>query len=371
MKLESIQKQLWPEPIVSRCMYISIQENISLAQFSTIGVGGNSKFFAEAVNEDDLIKLVKWAQDRDLPIFVLGGGSNIIVSDEGFPGLVIHLSIRGILTKQIDDTHVELTVGAGEHWDQLVNIAISNNLAGIECLSGIPGRVGATPIQNVGAYGQEVSETITALKAFDLHTNETIQIPSEECGFGYRTSRFKTLDRDRFIITNVTYRLIINGKPAIRYADLQRYLSEQGSINPSLKEVRQAVINVRKSKGMVIDDSDPDSRSVGSFFVNPVISLDEFETIKARASQKNLSLPSFPSSGNTVKLSAAWLIEHSGFSRGFIYGNVGLSSKHTLAIINRGGGKASEVIDLANKIKAQVFDQFGISLTPEPVLVGL
>jgi UDP-N-acetylmuramate dehydrogenase len=348
-----------------------IKEQIPLAQFSTINIGGNATFFTQVTSEESLIEAVNWARERELPIFILGGGSNIIVADDGFPGLVIQLAIGGIEYKLSDNGYVDLRVGAGEEWDQLVHMAVSNNFAGIECLSGIPGSVGATPIQNVGAYGQEVSQTIVSVTALELSSNQLIEIAANECGFGYRTSRFKYRDNGRFVITKVTYRLIVDGKPTIRYGDLQRYFSEHQSSELTLSQVREGVIAVRRTKGMVVDKEDKDSCSVGSFFVNPLISNEEFEDIKARMIQSNRTPPTpFPAKDGSVKISAAWLIENSGFTKGFIHGNVGLSTKHTLAIINRGGGRASEVIELSNKIKAQVFDQFGVTLTPEPVFVG-
>jgi UDP-N-acetylmuramate dehydrogenase len=235
-------------------------------------------------------------------------------------------------------------------------------------MSGIPGCVGATPIQNVGAYGQETSESLVSVEALDLATGELVEIRAEECEFGYRLSRFKTRDRDRFIITRVTYRLIANGKPALRYAELQKYLAENGASHPTPAEVREAVLTIRRRKAMVIDPTDADSRSVGSFFVNPVVTPEEFEQIKKRARVEDM--PAFPSSNDRVKLSAAWLIERAGFHRGYVHGKVGTSTKHALAIINRGGGTAREVIELKEQIQSRVLDAFGIALSPEPVFIG-
>jgi UDP-N-acetylmuramate dehydrogenase len=250
---------------------------------------------------------------------------------------------------------------------------VEKNWAGVECLSGIPGRVGATPIQNVGAYGQEVSETIVAVEAFDTQSDSLVELKAAECEFAYRASRFKLREPQRFIVTGVTYQLAVNGRPAIRYADLQTYFAEQIITNPSLQAVRQAVIAIRRRKAMVIDPNDTDSRSVGSFFVNPVVTLEAFEQIKQRAGQAvpNLEkMPAFAAAKGCLKLSAAWLIEQSGTPRGSRHGNVGTSSKHALAIINRGGGTALEVLQLCEIIRARVLDTFGIRLIPEPVFVG-
>jgi len=241
-------------------------------------------------------------------------------------------------------------------------------------LSGIPGRVGATPIQNVGAYGQETSETLVSVEAFDLITNRLITLAAAECEFGYRTSRFKMRDRNRFVITRVTYRLLGDGRPSIRYADLQRHLAERELERPTLAQVREAVLAIRRSKAMVIDSADPDSRSVGSFFVNPTIEVEEFEQLKERIQSQaecDSNIVSFPLSDGRVKLSAAWLIEQAGFKGGYIHGRVGTSTKHALAIINRGGGTAREIVELKELIQKRVLDLFAIDLTPEPVLIGM
>jgi UDP-N-acetylmuramate dehydrogenase len=351
----------------------SIIEQVPLAQFTTLGIGGAARYFITVTTSDLLASAIAWARARHLPWFILGGGSNIVVADEGFAGLVIHLSIGGIESRLASHQAI-VKAGAGVEWDSFVAMCVANHWAGVECLSGIPGRVGATPIQNVGAYGQEVSETITALEAFDTKTNRLIEMSAGECDFGYRASRFKLNDRNRFVITGVTYQLTVNGKPAIRYSDLQRYFAEQLITNPGLADVRQAVLLIRRRKAMVLDANDSDSRSVGSFFVNPVVSREEFVQVRQRASLVNPNLgevPAFAAANHRVKLSAAWLIEGAGIGRGFVYGNVGTSTRHALAIINRGGGTAREVVELCDLIKARVMDRFGIALTPEPVFVGV
>ena len=305
-------------------------------------------------------------------MFVLGGGSNIVVADSGFPGLVLRLCIRGIETK-IEGDSAELIAGVGEEWDALVARSVANNWSGWECLSGIPGRVGATPIQNVGAYGQDTSETLVSVEALDLNDRKLVCLSAADCEFGYRTSRFKTRDRDRFVITRVSYRLKVGGAPVIRYPELQRHLGELKTIAPTPADVREAVLAIRRRKAMVIDPSEPDSRSVGSFFVNPTLTHEQFNLVKSQAARfigSAEEVPSYPAAENMVKLSAAWLIQRAGISRGYVHGNVGTSTKHALAIVNRGGGSAKEVAELKDLIQARVFNAFGILLAPEPVFVG-
>ena len=351
---------------------LTILENISLAPFTTLGIGGPATYFAECTSVSSLLAEVAWAKSRGVPLFVLAGGSNVVVSDDGFAGLILRLSIKGIETR-IDGAQVFVTAGAGEEWDPLVEMCVRNNWAGIECLSGIPGRVGATPIQNVGAYGQETSESFVSLEAFDTHTGESIRMTREDCEFGYRASRFRTRDSGRFIITSVTYRLTVNGKPSVRYGELAHHLDECGTREPALDDVRQAVLALRRRKAMVLDPNEPNSRSAGSFFMNPVVSQIEFAQINQQALQvisDNSPMPQYPMPNGDVKLSAAWLIENAGFKRGYVHGNVGTSSRHSLAIINRGNGTAREVLELADQIRSRVTAVFGVHLAPEPIFVG-
>ena len=349
----------------------SILENISLAPFTTLGIGGPARHFAEVTSVPSLLGGVAWAASHGIPLFVLAGGSNIVVSDAGFPGLILRLSIRGIETR-FDGADVFITAGAGEEWDALVEMCVENNWAGFECLSGIPGRVGATPIQNVGAYGQETSESFVSLDALDTRTGQPISMSREDCEFGYRASRFRSRDSGRFIITSVTYRLTVNGKPSVRYAELTRYLDERGIREPGVADVRQAVLAIRRRKAMVIDPNDPDSRSCGSFFMNPVVSPKEFEQIVQRAPKftPDSQMPRYPMPNGDVKLSAAWLIENAGFRRGYVHGNVGTSTRHSLAIINRGDGTARELLELAEEIRSRVAVVFGVALSAEPIFVG-
>ena len=347
----------------------SLKTNTPLAPFTTLGIGGPAKYFAEIRSAGALAAGVEWARDRNLPLFVLGGGSNIVVADDGFPGLVLRVSIQGVET-QFEDGYVFITAGAGEDWDGLVGLTVGKNWAGFECLSGIPGRVGATPIQNVGAYGQDISESLVSLEALDVHAGRLVELSSSDCNLEYRSSRFKTRDQRRFIITRVKYRLAVNGVPAIRYPELQRHLSDIQQV--TLQQVREAVLTIRRQKAMVIDPNDLDSRSVGSFFVNPIVGTEQFLELKKilASAGSDEDLPSFPAPDGCVKLSAAWLIEKAGIKRGYIYGSVGTSTKHALAIINRGGGTSSEISELKEMIQQRVFDSFGIALAPEPIFVG-
>jgi len=347
----------------------SLKTNIPLAPFTTLGIGGPAKYFAEIKSADALAAGVEWARDQNLPLFVLGGGSNIVVADRGFRGLVLKMSIDGVETR-FEDGYVLIDAGAGEDWDNLVALTVTNNWAGFECLSGIPGRVGATPIQNVGAYGQDISESLVLLEALDVPRGQLVQLTANDCDFGYRSSRFKTRDQHRFVITRVKYRLTVDGASAVRYPELIRHLGNLQRV--TLQQVREAVLDIRRRKAMVIDPTDLDSRSVGSFFVNPTVTTEQFEEIKQNLASlaSGTDLPAFPAPDGRIKLSAAWLIEKSGINRGYVYGNVGTSTKHALAIINRVGGTASEISELKEMIQQRVFETFGIALRPEPVFVG-
>ena len=343
---------------------MQIQENVPLAPLTTIGIGGPARFFFRATSVDEVREALLWARDRDQAVFVLGGGSNLLIADSGFDGVVIHLDLRG-MTVESEDEHAMVRVAAGEPWDGFVAEAVSRGWAGIECLSGIPGSTGATPIQNVGAYGQEVAETIARVEALDRTTGTVVGFTNEECRFGYRASLFKNVERDRFVVLSVTFRLRRGGCATIRYPELQKYVDERGVSTDDLQGVRDAVIAIRKRKGMVLDPSDPDTRSDGSFFMNPILSREQYDAFARIAPDA----PHYPS-GDDVKLSAAWLIEHAGFTKGFTHGNVGLSTKHTLAIVNRGGGTAAEVVELVRMIQEKVRSTFGVEMHPEPNFIG-
>jgi UDP-N-acetylmuramate dehydrogenase len=352
-----------------------LAESVPLAGLTTLGVGGPARYYVRAESVESVAEAASWARAEERPLLFLGGGSNLVVSDEGFPGLVVHLQIRGVQAVPTGGA-VEMTAGAGEPWDPLVERAVSEGWAGVECLSGIPGLVGATPMQNVGAYGQDVSETITRVRVLDLRTSEVDELDREECRFGYRDSRFKRDDRGRYVILGVTYRLRPGGPPAIRYADVERHLAAHGIGAPTLADTRRAVIDVRRRKSMVIDTGDPNRRSVGSFFMNPVVPVGEAERIEAAVRVDGTlatgdKMPAFPAADGRTKLSAAWLIERAGLRRGYRRGHAGISSNHTLAIVNCGGATAQEVVALAREIRGRVRDRFGITLMPEPVFVGL
>jgi len=337
---------------------VQLEENVPLAPFTTIGIGGPARFFLRASSVDDVTGALEWARANEQRVFVLGGGSNLLISDDGFDGLVLQLDLRGI-TIESEDEHALVKVAAAEPWDAFVAKAVDSGWAGIECLSGIPGSTGATPIQNVGAYGQEVSETIVRVEALDRTTGLVTWFTNAECLFGYRSSRFKNQERDRYIVLSVTFRLRRGGAATVRYPELQRFIDERGIALDDLRGVREAVIAIRRRKGMVLDPADPDTRSDGSFFMNPIVP----------APPHGIDMPHFPAP-NGVKLSAAWLIEHAGFPKGFVHGNVGLSTKHTLAIINRGGGTAREVTELVAVIQRGVRDKFGVEILPEPIFIG-
>jgi UDP-N-acetylmuramate dehydrogenase len=347
---------------------MEIQENIRLAPYTTLQVGGNASHFAEARNDRDVIAALRWAQARALPVFVLGGGSNLLVSDAGFQGLVLHISIAGIETHDDGGKRI-YSAGAGVEWDALVKRAVEDHCAGVECLSGIPGTVGGTPIQNVGAYGQDVSETIVRVYAVESATLERVEFDQAACGFSYRQSRFNGPDLGRYILTRVDYALQPDGAPKIAYADLKRNFSDGPSSEntPAISEVREFVLAIRRAKGMVLHESDADSRSAGSFFKNPIVNLAEYERIAAGSA---VPVPRFEVGEGQVKLAAAWLIEQAGIGKGFVLGRVGISSKHTLALINRGGATAADVLLLKEFVQRRVHERFGVALRPEPVMLG-
>lgn len=347
-----------------------LEENVALAPLTTFRIGGPARYFVEAHTSADVVEAVSYAQSQSLPLFVLGGGSNLLIADSGWPGLVLKVAITGIERRPGEtDGKTIFEVGAGEIWDRFVSHAVASQCGGIECLSGIPGSVGGTPVQNVGAYGQEVSRTIESVLVFDLKDHQIRELCNEACGFSYRSSIFNTSERGRFIILRVTYALTPNGKPYLEYADLKRHFEGRESA-PNLAETREAVRHIRARKGMLIVESDPDCRSAGSFFKNPVLTEQQHEDLEKRATAKNLTIPSYPALDRTRKVSAAWLVEHSGFSRGFGFGHVGISSKHALAIVNHGNATASEVLALKDQIQQRVEEIWGVRLEPEPVFVG-
>lgn len=347
-----------------------IEENIPLAPLTTFRIGGPARFFVEAKSTEDVRESVTWARQRNLPVFVLGGGSNLLIADSGYPGFVLKIGITGIERRSsLQNGKAVFDVGAGESWDGFVAHAVEADCAGVECLSGIPGSVGGTPVQNVGAYGQEVCEAIESVQAFDLKENQIRELCAEACGFSYRSSIFNTSERRRFVILRVTYALTPGGDPYLAYADLNRYF-EGRLTSPNLVDTREAVRQIRARKGMLIIDGDPDCQSAGSFFKNPVLSAAQHDDLQQRAAAKNLSIPSYPALERNHKVSAAWLVEHSGFARGYSLGHAGVSTKHALALVNRGGASAEEILALKTHIQQRVEETWGVRLEAEPVMVG-
>ena len=355
---------------------MEIEEDIALAPLTTMEVGGTARFFCACASEEEIGEALEWAGGRGVRVHVLGGGSNTIFADAGFDGLVLKVGIGGVKRQRMGEETL-VTAGAGEDWDALVLSCIESDLSGIECLSGIPGSVGASPIQNVGAYGQEVRQTVALVRAFDRRTLLQVEFTREECDFAYRQSRFKGRDRDHFIITQVQFRLPRQVIPELRYAELQRNLDEAGvDLNrlepgrPASSAIRDLVLGLRRRKSMVLDPTDPNSRSVGSFFLNPVLSPAEVEQLRDRWRQAGGEgeVPSYPER-DRAKVPAAWLVERAGFHKGFRRGGAGISVNHALAIISCGGG-AGDVISLGRKIEETVERKFGVRLEREPVVVG-
>ena len=339
--------------------------HVPLAPLTTLRVGGEAQRYMCARTAEDVAGAHEWCRQRSLPLFVLGGGSNIVVADRGFDGLVLQMAIGGIDWAERGGECL-LRVGAGEPWDPIVSAAVSRGLAGIECLSGIPGSAGGTPIQNVGAYGQELSAVVAEVTAFDRVSAEIVVLPAAECRFGYRTSRFKHEDSGRFVICSVALQLR-PGPPTVTYPDLADDLRRRAVSSPTLDDVRQAILSIRRRKSMVLDETDPDTRSVGSFFTNPVLDAAAYARL---VSENGGAVPGFPQPDGRVKVPAAWLIERAGFRRGFESGAVGLSSRHPLALVTRSGATARDVLQLAVRLKREVADRFGVHLAPEPVFVG-
>ena len=333
----------------------------ALAEHTTLRLGGPAQDFQVATTESQLVDVVATADREGTPVLVLGGGSNLVVSDDGFPGTVVHVRTRGIESEP--DGLVRVTVAAGEDWDDFVDHAVSRGWSGIEALSGIPGSVGATPIQNVGAYGQEVCETVASVRCWDRVEQRVTTLSASDCGFGYRTSRFKK-DPTRHVVLSVTFHFTPGdlGAP-VSYAELARRLGVEPGQRAPMRRVREAVLELRAGKGMVLDSADHDTWSAGSFFTNPFLDAEVAAALPD-------GVPRWPQPDGSMKTSAAWLIEHSGFGKGYGNGRVAVSSKHTLALTNRGGASARELVELAEEIQAGVLEKFGVLLVNEPVLVG-
>ncbi len=355
---------------------MAILENIPLAQFTTLGVGGPARWFVETCDPAEILAVVRFARERQVPHFILGGGSNLLISDQGFSGVVIHIASSRPVEINIQNDLATIQSDAGVEWDTVVRLAVARDCAGIECLAGIPGSVGATPVQNVGAYGQEVSHSIVAVHALDLQTEKVVCLSAVDCGFGYRRSIFNTTHQGRYAITGVEYQLKVDQPPHLEYRDVKHYFAERGIAQPSLSDTAEAVRAIRARKGMLLAADDPDSRSAGSFFKNPIVPAAKVPGLAAIADCHPDEVPQFPAGSAyspadaMVKLSAAWLIELAGFKKGFSLGHAALSTKHVLAIVNRGGASASEIIALRDTIVAAVHAKTAIRLEQEPVMLG-
>jgi UDP-N-acetylmuramate dehydrogenase len=341
---------------------VRVSGSVPLAPLTTLQLGGPARRLVEVSSADELVEAVRDVDRPGEPLLLIGGGSNLVLPDEGFPGTVVLIRSRGV--ERVGDA---LVVDAGEPWDELVARSVSEELAGFECLSGIPGLTGATPVQNVGAYGQEVAQTITAVRAFDRRTDEVLELTAADCGFSYRSSRFKA-ELDRFVLLEVRFELRsgTDSEP-IRYGELARTLGVEPGTRAPLTEVRAAVLRLRRSKGMVVAADDPDSVSAGSFFTNPVLSRDEFEDLQRRTGS---DVPSYPEPDGRVKVAAAWLIGQAGFDKGYGDGPARISTKHTLALTNRGGATTADLLRLAREVRDGVREKTGVELANEPVLVG-
>ncbi|HEY2513262.1 MAG TPA: UDP-N-acetylmuramate dehydrogenase [Polyangiaceae bacterium] len=350
---------------------MNVRERVPLAPLTSLRVGGAARRFVEAHDEETLVRAVREADVRGEPLFVLGGGSNVVVGDAGFDGLVVRVASRGVQVAR-EAGRARLEVAAGEPWDELVARAVGEGWSGIESLSGIPGLAGATPIQNVGAYGQEVRETVESVRVLDRRAGVVRDLDARDCRFAYRSSLFK--GDDRFVVLRVTFALDARPESApVRYTELAKALGIGAGERAPLAEVRRTVLTLRRRKGMVLDPADPDSVSAGSFFVNPILDAPALEALRQRLSARSIepaALPCFPEEQGRTKVSAAWLIERAGFTKGWGEGRAGISRKHALALVNRGGATATELLAVAGAIQRGVAEAFGVALAPEPVLVG-
>lgn len=346
------------------------RRDVPLAGLTTLRLGGPAERLLTAATEAELIAAVRDADDAGEPLLLIAGGSNLVVADAGFDGVTVRIATTGIVAER-SDRRVRLTVAAGEPWDDLVARCVADGLTGIECLSGIPGSAGATPVQNVGAYGAEVAAVISAVRAFDRSSGAIVDLTPAQCGFGYRSSAFKR--DERFLILAVTYDLDqAELGPPVAYEQLAERLDVAAGDRVPPADARAAVLALRREKGMVLDPEDPDSVSAGSFFTNPVLEADAARALERRVRERlgdDVRVPRWPQPDGRVKFSAAWLIERVGFERGHGSGLVGISTKHTLALVNRGGGTTAELLALAAEIRAGVGAGFGVELTPEPKLV--
>ena len=347
--------------------------DVPLAPLTTLRLGGPARRLVTAYDEAAVVDVVRSCDEAGEPVLVLGGGSNVVLPDEGFPGTVVRVAVHGLAAEQ-DGSSVQLTAGAGEEWESFVALCVADRLAGVEALSGIPGLVGGSPVQNIGAYGQDVSQTITAVRAYDRRAREVVELSAGQCAFSYRHSAFKA-DPGRWVVLAVQFALAEGELSApVGYAELARALGVEVGDRAPLGAVREAVLELRRGKGMVLDAADPDSRSAGSFFTNPLLDPPAAQAFRQRVAERlgpDVRVPEWPGPDGTVKVSAAWLIERSGFAKGHGAGPVGISSKHTLALVHRGGGRTEDLRTVAREVRDGVRDAFGVELVPEPNVFGM
>lgn len=361
-----------------------VRELVELAPYTTLKLGGPARYFLEARDEAALCEALAWTQAQALPVALIGGGSNLVIADDGFPGLVIALRTRGIAISAIEqdargEAIARVTAAAGEPWDDFVARCVSEDLAGIECLSGIPGLVGATPIQNVGAYGQEVSHSIASVRVLDRSSLQMRVLEASECAFAYRDSALKR-DPERYVVLEVTFILYKGGAPIVRYAELSNALASSSDARVTLAQIRETVIRLRRAKSMVLpaadQAADENSRSAGSFFLNPIVPSEQADALAARllaegTLARSEDLPRYVAGSGHVKLAAAWLIEAAGFRKGERRGAVGLSTRHALALTCHDGATTEELLTFAHEITERVYERFGVRLEREPVALGI
>jgi UDP-N-acetylmuramate dehydrogenase len=345
---------------------VLIRESVPLAPYTTIGLGGPARHFGDCASAQDVREAIDFARERSVPLHVLGGGSNVVFRDAGFAGLVARITTRGLGFESSRDAML-VHAAAGESWDELVAESVARGLSGIECLSGIPGTVGGAPIQNIGAYGQEIAETLVDVECLDRERAQPVTFARDQCGFAYRMSRFKGADRDRYIVLGARLRLRRDTRPTLRYAELAAAAAKRGGVEgleapAAVALVREVVLELRSGKSMVLDPADPNTRSVGSFFMNPIVSAEVFAELKRRWDP-----PSFPAERG-VKVPAAWLVEQAGYRKGYSRDGVGLSTRHALALVNR-GGTTTQLLAFAQAIERAVFEKFGVKLEREAVVV--
>jgi UDP-N-acetylmuramate dehydrogenase len=352
-------------------MGLRVEEQVPLAAHTTLGVGGPARLWVEATCIAEVRQALELAGERALPLIVLGAGSNVVIADRGLDAVVLRPRIRTLaLRRETGDLWIR--AGAGVDWQALVDRAVSEGAGGVECLAGIPGEVGAAPVQNIGAYGQEIADTLVSVHAVDRNTGAETELHREECGFGYRDSRFKSAAKDRFVIVGVELRLPLGAPPKVTYPELERALAATKAA-PSLASVCRAVVELRRAKSMVLDDADENRRSAGSFFVNPTLTSSAFTELRELAAAvlaPGETVPHHRVGPDAIKVPAAWLIERAGLVKGTRRGPVGLSTRHTLAVVNRGGATAQQIVAFAAEVRARVRDRFSVTLSPEPQLLG-